>query len=411
MHILIMGQHYAPEDVSGAVLATELAEGLLARGHQVTFVTSAPSYPLGKVFSGYRNSLLSRETLNGVRLVRIWSYISPSKSFWSRIMNYGTFSLMTLFGGLAAGKVDVMMSVSPPLPLGLSAWLVSRVRRSPWLLRIEDLYPETAVSAGVLRNRSVIRFFEWMESCIYKKATHISLISESFRQNLIAKGVPQAKLSILPVWADPQRIQPMPKENDFRKAHGLEGKFVLLYSGNLGHTSALEDVVEAAHLLKDKTDIVFVLIGEGVKKKALQAEASRYGLENMLFLPYQPREAYAEVLASADMSLVTLNLKAGNTSLPSKIFNIMASARPILAVVDSSSEVARLVGDANCGVVLPPAQPAQLAEKIKKLQKNINQLDEWGTNGRQALENHFSRERCIGMYSAAFQSLVQPKEF
>ena len=405
-----MGQHYAPEEVSGAVLATELAEGLLARGHQVTFVTSAPSYPLGTVFQGYRNALLLREMLNGVRVIRIWSYISPSKSFWSRILNYGTFSLMALLGGLAAGRVDVMMSASPPLPLGLSAWLVSRIRRVPWLLRVEDLYPETAVSAGVLQNRSVIRFFEWMETFIYKKAAHISLISESFRKKLIAKGMPQHKLSVLPVWADPSLIQPLPKENTFRQAHGLTGKFILLYSGNLGHTSALEDVIEAAGHLKDEADITFVFVGEGVKKDALQRTAAQRGLGNVSFLPYQPREEYASMLAAADMSLVTLNAGASNTSLPSKTFNIMASARPILAVADASSEVAHLVQDANCGVVVASSQPAALAETIKRTKIDENKLTEWGRNGRQTLEKHYSRERCVGLYDSTFQQLRQTKK-
>lgn len=408
MRILIMGQHYAPEEVSGAVLATELAEGLLARGHQVTFVTSAPSYPLGRVFPGYRNSLLSREILNGVHVIRIWSYISPSKSFWSRILNYGTFSLMAPLGGLAAGRVDVLMSASPPLPLGLSAWLVSRIRRIPWLLRVEDLYPETAVNAGVLRNRFTIRFFEWMEKFIYGRAAHISLISESFRQNLISKGVSPVKLSVLPVWADPNVIRPMRKENGFRQAHGLGGKFILLYCGNLGHNSALEDVIEAANLLKDQPNIAFVIVGEGVKKESLRARASQMGLKNIRFLPYQPREEYAGMLASADMSLVTLNSGASNTSLPSKTFNIMASARPILAVVDANSEVARLVQDADCGVVIPPSQPVLLAETIRGLQTSSKQLEEWGVNGRQVLERHFSLKRCIGLYDAAFQQLITP---
>lgn len=405
MHILIMGQHYAPEEVSGAALARELAEGLLARGHQITFVTAAPSYPHGRVFNGYHNVVLARERLNGVNVIRVWSHISPARSFWSRILNYGTFSLMALMGGLAAGRVDVMMSASPPLPLGLSAWLVSRIRRIPWLLRVEDLYPQTAVNAGVLRNRFVIRFLEWMEKFIYRKAAHISLISESFRQNLLAKGISSSKLSVLPVWADPRSIRPLPKENGFRRAHGLEGKFILLYAGNLGHTSVLEEVIEAARLLKAEKDMVFVIIGEGVKKTALQARSLRYGLDNVRLLPYQPRERYAETLAAADVSLVTLNPAASHTSLPSKIFNIMASARPILAVADAASEAARLVRRERCGVVVPPAQPALLAETVKALRDRSAQLDEWGRNGRTALEKRYAREICLDVYDAIFCAL------
>lgn len=405
MHILIMGQHYAPEEVSGAVLARELAEGLLRYGHQVTFVTAAPGYPQGKVFEGYRNAFLARETLNGVNVIRIWSYISPSKSFWSRILNYGTFSLMALIGGLSAGRVDVLMSASPPLPLGLSAWLVSRIRRIPWLLRVEDLYPETAVNVGVLRNRILIRFFEWMEKFIYRKAAHISLISESFRQNLLTKGISSSRLSVLPVWADPQTIRPMPKENGFRRLHSLESKFILLYSGNIGHTSSLEDVIEAARLLKNEREITFIIIGDGVKKTALQDRSRDYQLENVRFLPYQPREAYPEALAAADVSLATLNSQASHTSLPSKIFAIMAAARPILAVADAASEMANLVQRERCGVVVPPAQPLLLAETVKELYNHPRELAEWGRNGRTALERRYSLEGCLASYDALFGAL------
>jgi colanic acid biosynthesis glycosyl transferase WcaI len=399
-----MAQHYAPEEVSGAVLATELAEDLAVRGHAVSFVTSAPSYPYGRVYDGYSNELLSRETKNGVHLVRVWSWISPVKSFWRRILNYGTFSLLALAGGLAAGKTDVLMSVSPPLPLGITAWLVSRIRNVPWLLRVEDLYPDAAVAAGVLRNSLAIRFFRWLEEFLYQRADHISVISESFRQNLMGKGVPPAKLSVLPVWADPDFVQPMEKENEFRRANGLCGKFVLLYSGNLGYNSALEDVIEAAHVLLDRQDIAFVIVGEGVKKPALQALAQAHGLSNVSFLPYQPRAAYSEILAAADLSLVTMSQAATHTSLPSKIFNIMASARPILAVVHENSEIASLIGNGPVGVVVSPAQPVELAKKILALKENPEQLGKWGIQGRRLLQQQYSRERCIDIYERTLEN-------
>lgn len=400
-----MAQHYAPEEVSGAVLATELAEGLQQRGHQVTFVTCAPNYPGGQVYPGYSNPFMKRELLNGVEVIRVWSYISPAKSFWPRILNFGTFSLMALFGGLAAGEFDLLMSYSPPLPLGIAAWVTSRVRRAPWLLRVEDLYPEAAVAAGVLRNRAVIRFFEWLEKFIYRRARHISVISESFRQNLLGKEIPAEKLSVLPVWADPQAIQPGEKENEFRQRHGLTGKFVVLYSGNLGHNSALEDVLAAAGDLSAQPEIVFVIVGEGVKKAELEAEAERRKLANVLFLPYQPRAEYAGLLAAADVSLVTLAKGSANTSLPSKTFNIMAAGRPILAVVEDSSEIARLVRGTECGVVISPQQPELLAKQIRLLQSQPGQLQWYGDNSRNALIESFGRAKVIAAYAQMLETL------
>lgn len=398
MRILFMAHVYAPEDVSGAVLITELATDLVKRGHQVTVVTCAPNYPYGRVYSGYRNRLYQVEWLDGVRVVRTWSYISPEKTFWRRIFNYGSYSTTALYGGLLVGKPEVIVSFSPPLPLGLTAWLLSRLWRVPWVLQIEDLYPEAAVAAGVLRNRKAITFFSAIEGFLYQRATHISLIAESFRRNLLGKGVSSEKITLIPVWADPDLVRPLPKENAFRDQHGLNGQFVVMYAGALGHTAALEEALDAAEILRDEAGVRFLIVGEGVKKAALEGKAKNLGLRNVIFLPYQPREAFSEMLAAADVSLVTLNRKSSETSLPSKIFNIMASARPILAVTPPESETAGLVEEARCGIVIPPEHPDLLAEAIMNMREQVGVLREMGQNGRSQLEARFTRQRCVEMY-------------
>ena len=265
MNILFMAQCYAPEEVSAAVLITELANDLAKRGHQVEFVTGAPNYPYGRVFDGYRNELLQQEWLEGVHVIRTWSYISPHKSVWPRLLHYGSYSMTALYGGLLAGRPDVIVSYSPPLPLGLSAWLLSRWWGVPWVLQIEDLYPDAAVAAGVLRNQRIIDFFSVLEGFLYHRATHISVISKAFRQRLLVKGVAPEKMTLIPVWADPDLVRPLAKENEFRRTHGLAGKFVVMYAGNFGLTSCLEDVLGAARLLADQRNIRFVLIGEGLE--------------------------------------------------------------------------------------------------------------------------------------------------
>jgi len=407
MHIMFMTQCYAPEDVSFAVLITELATDLVKRGHQVTVVTCAPNYPFGRVYSGYRNRLYQVECLDGVRVVRTWSYISPHKTFWRRIFSYGSYSATTLYGSLLAGKPEVIVSFSPPLPLGLSAWPLSRLWHVPWVLTLMDLYPEAAVAAGVLRNQAAIAFFSSMERFLYQQATHISLISEGFRQNLFGKGVPSQKISVIPVWADPDIVQPLPKKNAFRDQHGLNGQFVVMYAGTLGYTSALKEVLEAAEILWDEPDVRFVIVGEGVKKAALEELTRNKGLGNILFLPFQPRQVFAEMLAAADVSLVTLNQSSSLTSLPSKIFNIMASARPVLAVTPSESEIAQLIKKAECGVIVPPEHPELLAEMILELKQQDKRLTKMGQNGRAQLETKFSRARCVEMCEQMLLSLCR----
>ena len=398
MRILLMAQCYAPENVSAAILITELATDLACHGHQVSVITGAPNYPHGHVFKGYRNLLYQVETLDGVRVIRTWSYISPSKKVWSRLLHYGTYSVTAFYGGLFAGRPDMLVSFSPPLPLGLSAWLLSRIWRVPWVLQLEDLYPDAAIAAGVMTNKKIISFFQKMEKFLYRNSYHISVISESFRRTLLAKEVPNSKIEVIPVWADPDEVRPMPKGNTFRHEHGLNDKFVVMYAGNIGLTSCLEDVLSAAEILRPEKEIQFVIVGEGVKKELLEAEMQAKQLTNILFLPFQPRELFPEVLAAADLGLVTLNESAVSSSLPSKIFNVMASARPILAVTPVGSEIMQMVDEAGCGWNVPPASPEKLAEAIIQLKDHEAMLIQMGQNGRAFLERNYSRNSCVDAY-------------
>ena len=409
MKILFMAQCYAPEDVSAAVLITELATDLAERGHQVTIVTGAPNYPQGRVFKGYRNLPYSVEILDGVRVIRTWSYISPSKKTLPRLFHYGTYSATAFYGGLFARRPDVIVSYSPPLPLGLSAWLLSRIFRVPWVLQLEDLYPDAAIAAGVMTNKKLINFFVAIEKFLYRNAQYISVISKSFQQNLLGKGIPNSKMEIIPIWADPDEIQPMEKENGFRQKHGLDHKFVVMYAGNVGHTSCLKDVLYAAEILQGEEDIQFVIVGEGVKKEALEAEKQAKALTNVLFLPFQPREIFPEMLAAADVSLVTLNADSALSSMPSKIFNLMASARPILAVTPPECEIAQIIAEASCGWNVPPESPVKLAEAIVQLKNRETTLIQLGQNGRVCLEKNYSRKHCVDAYEKMLTKLCDQK--
>jgi colanic acid biosynthesis glycosyl transferase WcaI len=407
MNILFLAQCYAPENVSASVLITELAVDLAKRGNRVTMVTGAPNYPSGRVFPGYKNRLYQTEWLDGVKVIRTWSYISPEKAFWPRLLHYGSYSATAFYGGLFAGKPDVIVSYSPPLPLGISAWLLSRIWRVPWVLQLEDLYPDAAVAAGVMRNQKSIAFFSAMERFLYRRARHISIISESFRTNLKGKGVPDEKMTLIPVWADPDEIRPLPKMNGFRTANGLNDKFVLLYAGNLGLTSCLEDVVEAADILREDPRICFVFVGEGLKKQPLQALAQSKNLTNILFLPFQERALFPKILAAADLSLVTLNQNSSVSSLPSKVFNLMASARPILSISPPESELAGLIKSSGCGINIPIGQPGLLANQIQLFIQQPERLEQMGRCGRILLENRFSRDGCVDQYEAMLKRVCQ----
>lgn len=405
MKILLLAQHFAPEEISGAVLATELATDLVEKGHEVTFVTCAPNYPQGEVFPGYQNKLYSTEDINGVKVIRVWSYISPSKSFWPRILNFGTFSLMALLGGLFAEKPDVIFSYSPPLPLGLSAWVLSRLKGVPWVLRVEDLFPDAAVSAGILKNNLVIRFFYAVEKFLYRKATHISLISEGFKNILLNKGVQEEKISVTPVWADEKIFQNGSDPIPFRKENALQDKFIVLYSGNIGQTSNLEDVLDAASILSTRTDIHFLIVGEGLKKESLVNRAHQDRLKNITFLPFQPRHGFADMLAAADVGLVTLNEKSSSFSLPSKIFNIMASGCPVLGITPANSEIAGLIQTHQCGINIEPGDISRLAEVIVELTESPGLTEGYSQKARLAVKEFYSREVCTSQFNQLLEGM------
>ena len=398
MRILILAQHFYPEDVSGAVYATQLAESLVQRGHKVAFATCFPNYPKGIVFKGYRHKLLMVEQYGEVKVARSWSYTSSKKNTIRRVANDVSFSIFVLFAALAAGKPDVLLSYSPPLTLGVTAWVLRTLWRVPWVLRVEDLYPESAVVTGTITSKRLIRFLEKLEGFIYRKANRISLITEGFRRNLLEKEVSKEKLSVAPVWSDPDEIIPSSRETHFRVENKWTDKFLVLYSGNVGNTSCLEDVVSAAAILREHSEIQFAIVGEGPKKQSLQEKVTQEQLNNVTFLPFVPRSRYAEVLASADISLVTLNKATAATSLPSKVFNYMSSQRAVIAVAPSDSELACMIADCRCGISVQPGDPHALAEAILRFRDDPSLREELAGNGRQCIKAKFSREFCIDLF-------------
>lgn len=402
MKILLVAQHYFPEEVSGAVLATELAEELVLKGNDITFITVVPSYPKNVIFPGYKNKWLNIEIINGVKIIRTWSYITTKRGFFHRTFNFLSFSITSFFGGLKAEKPDIIFCYSPPLTLGLSAWLLSKIWKVPWVFRVEDLYPDAAVSTGLIKNKILIKLLYWLEKFLYRSASHISLISEGFKEILIKKGVSESKMSVTPVWVDPKKNFPVHTSN-FRKIHNLADKFVVMYTGNMGTTSALEDILEIALLLRDNQHIKFVLIGEGNKKKSIINFIDNNNLDNILVLPYQPRENYNDVLGAADLGLVTLNTYSSSFSLPSKIFSIMASGIPVLGITPENSEIAEIIKREDCGINVEPGNTKLIAEQIVQLVEQKENREMFSKNARNAIVRKYSRDICIN----SFEKLLQ----
>lgn len=403
MKILVVCQWFPPEYAPIGVMLHELAQDLAENGYEVTIITGFPNHPSGIVFGGYRKQLFLEERVGNVRIIRCYLYTSPRKTFLRRVMNYLTFAAASFWAALRLERQDLLFMVSPPLSNGLIALLLRKLRGLPYVFNIQDIYPDAAVSAGIIRNGLLIRLLQRLERAIYHNASGIAVISDGFRDNLFGKGVATDKVGVIYNWIDTNEIVPLPKETAFAREHDLAGKFVVLYSGTIGLISGAEILVECAARMTDCDDVVFLFVGEGVVKDRIQEEAAARSLRNVRFLPFQPRNLLSEVQSVADVSVVTLKKGKGMTSVPSKVLGYMAGARPVVASVDLESDTATLVRRAGCGLVVPPENAEELCAAIRELYEDRARAAACGRSGRLFLENNCGRSRITGQYVRFFE--------
>ena len=396
LRIMLLTQYYKPESVGPAIWLGELTADLVARGHHVTVLTSFPNHPAGVIFPEYRGRIFQRELIDGVDVIRTWIYATPGKAFWPRVANFGSFVGSSLIEGLFATRSpDVIYAILPPLPLGVTAIALGYVKRARVVVNVQDIHPQIAVALGVLRNPLAIRCFEAMERWIYRYSDGIVVIAEGFRDNLVSKGVPREKVFVVPNWADPGFIRPGPLNSEMRREWEVGEKFTVVYSGGLTHNSNLEPVIDAATLLRGEP-FLFVIVGEGARKKVLEKSVRQRGLSNVKFYPFEPLERYPLVLTAADMNLVTLNARASLSSVPSKIYKMLASGRPIMAVASQGTEIYQLLQAARCGFCVEPDNPEGFVRTVRYAAAHREEIESMGRNGRLYLEKNLSRQICTG---------------
>lgn len=407
LRVLIICQYYPPEFAPIGKMLSELAADLTANGLRVTVITAFPNHPHGRVFAGYRQRLFQLDTADGIDVVRCYMYLTTRRTVPARIMSYATFAVTSLLAAIKLPRQDVLLIPSPPLTNGLIAIALSRLRGLPFVFNVQDLFPDAAVTAGVITGRRLVRALQWLERKIYGQARAITVISEGFRNNLIGKGVPAGKIGMIHNWLDSGEIAPAPRDNDFARRHGLTGKFVVLYSGTIGLISGAEVLVDCAVRLARYPDILFLLVGEGVAKDAVVSLAEQHRLRNMMFLPLQRRELLSQVQSSSDVSVVTLKRGMGRTSVPSKVLGYMAAARPVLASVDGDSDTRSFIAKADCGVWVEPGDAVALTEAILSLYRDRGRCRRLGSNGRSYLQRCCGRQAATGRYERLLRSLAR----
>jgi colanic acid biosynthesis glycosyl transferase WcaI len=398
MKILILHMRFHPDLTGTGPLVTDLATDLVSMGNAVTVVTSMPHYGKKDIDAQYRGRLIARENFHGVDVLRTFVYIPPNARGFYRGINYLSYTFMSVAAGCISEKPDIILCINPPITVGFSGWLMRLARQAPIVFNVQDIWPDCIVIIDQLRNPFIIRIFKVLEKVIYRVSACVTVLSDGMKQNLKSKGVPDKKIVIIPNWADIDHIRPVPRDNSFRRDNNLKDLFVVMFAGNLGFISMLDMILDTAKILGNDKNIIFFIVGEGNAKAGLMERAKKMELSNVRFLPTQPKEVLPDMLGSADISLVTLNSRLGLLNVPSKTYSIMASGRPVLASVPDDSEIARLVKDANCGVLVPPEDPQALAQIIKKLSKQPELLDRYGSNGRRYVTAHFSRRTVTRRY-------------
>lgn len=403
MRILIYSYNYYPEPIGIAPLMTELAEGLLKRGHEVRVVTAMPNYPERRIYDGYQGKWYFSEEPNGVIVDRSWVWIRPLPNLIDRLLLDGTFVLNSFPQAAIGWRPDVILATVPPLPICIPATVLAWLRRTPVVLNVQDIQHEAAIHVGLLQNKALIRTFEILEKFAYRHATKISVIADGFTDNLLAKGVPAEKIELIPNWTNIDWIQPKPKENnDFRKAHKLENKFIVLYSGNIGLTQDLVTAIKAAARLNHIPEIQFVIVGENKAIARVGEYCQMFGAHNVKLLEFQPREKLPDMLAAADVGLVLQKHNVIAFNMPSKIPLLLAAGCAIVASVPPTGTAAKAVTKSGGGMVVTPENPEALAGAILDLYKNPDKTAALSRQARQHAVERYSLEQALKGYESLF---------
>ncbi|MGV8073275.1 MAG: glycosyltransferase family 4 protein [Syntrophobacteraceae bacterium] len=390
-HILLIHQAFVGPNEPGGTRHYEFAKHCVANGHRFSVIASDLSYLTGEP-TLHATGLVEVQNLDGVRVLRAYTYPSLHRSFVWRVVSFISFMLTSIYASLRAGRVDMVMGTSPPIFQAVSAWVVSRLRRRPLLLEIRDLWPEFAIDMGVLKNPLLIWVSRKLEIFLYTQAKHLLVNSPAYRDYLVSKGVPPAKITLIPNGVDAGMFDPLIRGNELPKLWGDKGKFLVTYAGALGMANDIPTLLRAAALLSDDSRIHFILLGDGKERDNLEVMARGLDLTNVTFGGAIPKSRVPEALAASDACLAILkDIPMFRTTYPNKVFDYMAAGRPTILLIDGV--IRDVVESANAGIFVPPGDEVALAEAVRKLSRNRKKARAMGKAARAYVVEHFDRRK------------------
>ena len=407
MHILFLTHYFPPEVNAPATRTYEHCKRWVASGHKVTVVTCAPNCPDGIVYSGYRNRFRFTEMKDGIKIIRVWTWLAPNKGFLKRILNYVSYMGSAVFHSVAMKNVDIVIATSPQFFCGWAGVLLHWFRRWPFILEIRDIWPESIVTVGAMKKSRVIRYLEVLEKKMYKAADHIVAVGEGYRQKIAEKGISPDTISVILNGVDLDRFRLVTDASANRQKYKGEQKFVCSYIGTVGMAHGLEVMLKAAKTCKNKgrNDIVFWIVGDGAERKNLETQALKEQLHNVVFTGRLPKEEMPGIIAASDCCLVHLRgTELFSTVIPSKIFELMAMNIPIIMAV--RGEAQEIVKRGKAGVAMEPDNPDSLLDCIEQIQKE----GKHAFTGREFVAAHYDRNVLALNMLQMIELICQKKE-
>jgi glycosyltransferase involved in cell wall biosynthesis len=429
MHILVLADNFVPEIAATSFRVRDHAKVWLADGHEVTVVTCVPNWPHGKAFPGYKNRLYQVEWLDGIRVIRLWSYMTANKGFLRRTLDYVSFMVSAILFCWRYPKFDVILATSPQFFTAVAGWAISILRWRPWVFEIRDLWPASikAVGAG---DGWMIRALERLELFLYRHANRIIALTNAFRRDLTVRGIAGEKIEVVTNGVDVAQFNRGTVTYDARQRLGIPAdKFLAGYIGTTGMAHGLETILDAADLCgsainnqqsaisnqqRPGSDIHFLIMGEGAERERLEADARTRGLTNLQFADRVPQEEVPNYLAALDLAIIHLRPDpVFKTVIPSKLFEFMAMGVPVLMAVEV--EAAEIVADSGCGVCIPSGNSRDLADEVIRLSANCDQLSQMSRRGQTAAAEQFgrnvkARQALLALQTAAGSASLREQE-
>jgi len=389
LKILFITDNFPPEVNAPATRTYEHCKEWVQQGADITIITCAPNFPHGRVFEGYRNRLYQTENVEGMKVIRVWSYISANKGFAKRVLDYLSFAHSAFWAGLFQ-DFDIVVATSPQFFTTWTGWALSKAKKKPWIFELRDLWPESIKTVGAMKQGRAIEWLESIELGLYRSCDRVVAVTDAFKENLISRGIAPEKIEVVTNGSNMELFFPREKDGEIVKRYGLEGKFVVGYIGTHGMAHSLDFVVNALTRVDDP-EIVFLFIGDGAMKEEVVAQAKKLELTNALFLDPIPKEEVPRYLSCLDLSLAPLKRSdTFKTVIPSKIFEASAMGKPTLLGVEGQAQ--RIIETYGAGLCFEPENEDDFIGKLYRL-KNDASLYSKAQKGCMELAKSFDRRR------------------